>query len=254
MKALPFTALVICAGIHAPAQTTTTQRDPQALALLTQSLTAMLKNRPIQDMMVGAQVTRIAGSSEDSGSATLEAAAYDKTNASLAFTSGTQREIRNGGAGDWSGPDGQNHAIALHNTWTTGAWFAPALVIQSWIQDSSFSLAYVGQEQHDGNAVQHVRASRSVSGDVQIAALSATDLYLDVKTLLPTALAFNTHPDNDLGVNLAVQVTYAGYQTFGGLVAPARIQQFLQGSLFLDLSVTATKANNGFGPGDFQLP
>ncbi len=230
------------------------QRDTQALSLLSQSLAAVTKGRPISDVKLQAQVTRIAGSETDTGSATLEAAAYDKSNTNFALTSGPRLEIRNGTTGVWSAADAQNRPVALHNTWTPAPWFAPALVIQSWVEDSSFSLAYAGLEDRDGAKVQHIRAARYVAGATDIAALSATDLYLDPQSLLPVALAFNTHPDNDLGVNLPVEVTFASYQTFSGMIAPSRIQSFLQNSLLLDISVTATSANNGLAASEFLVP
>jgi hypothetical protein len=258
MKALRFIALGSLVAIQVAAQATapapSAPRDSQALTLLGQSLAAMTKGRPIQDVKVQAQVTRTAGSEADTGPAVLEAGAYDKSNASFAFTSGPRAEIRNGTAGAWSAADAQNHAVALHNSWTAAAWFAPALVVQSWIQDSSFSLSYVGLEDRNGAKVQHVRALRDVSGDAVIAKLSAMDLYLDAQSLLPVALEFNTHPDNDFGVNLPVQVTFGSYQTFGGIQAPARIQSFLQNSLLLDVSVTATSANNGLAASEFRVP
>ncbi len=264
MTARPCYLLTYCLAtaftISALAQPTTTapqpvaQRDPQALSLLSQSLAAMTKGRPITDVKLQAQVTRTAGSETDTGSATLEAAAYDKSNTNLALTSGPRAEIRNGSDGVWSGVDAKRHPVPMHNTWTAAAWFAPALVIQSWVQDPSFCLAYAGQEDREGAQAHHLRAWRTVKTDPRIASLSAMDLYLDPQTLLPVAVAFNTHPDDDLGVDLPVQVTYAGYQTFSGLVAPSHIQQFLQGSLLLDLSVTVTGANSGLGAGDFQLP
>jgi hypothetical protein len=264
MRALRFIALVSILGsalaVSAAAQTTATapqptaQRNPQALSLLSQSLAAMTKGTPVQDIKLQAQVTRTAGSDTDTGPAVLEAAAYDKSNSNFAFTSGPRAEIRNAGAGSWSAADAQNHAVALHNSWTAAAWFAPALIVQSWIQDSSFSLAYIGLENRDGAQVQHIHGSRNVSADAVIAALSATDLYLDSQSLLPSALVFNTHPDDDLGVNLPVQVTFESYQAFSGLQAPARIQQFLQNSLVLDVSVTATNANNGLAASEFLVP
>src|ERR1035441_9398942 len=99
MKAFIVIALGIVLAVQAAAQTTGTSpqpsvtRDPQALSLLSQSLAAMTKGRPITDVKLQAQVTRTAGSDNDTGSATLEAAGYDKANANLAFTSGWQKEI-----------------------------------------------------------------------------------------------------------------------------------------------------------------
>jgi len=266
MHSLHLIALGTVLAIPALAQPTAVapqpvaQRDPQALSLLSQSLAAMTKGQPISDIKLQAQVTRTAGSETDTGSATLEAAAYDKSNTNLAFTSGTRGEIRNGTSGVWSAADGQNHAIPMHNTWTAAAWFAPALVIQSWVQDPSFSLAYVGAEDRNGAQAQHIRASHilAVSGSpnipAQIAQLSAMDIYLDAQSLLPVALAFNTHPDNDLGLDLPVQVTFATYQVSSGMMAPSRIQSFLQNALLLDLTVTSTSANNGLAASDFLIP
>jgi hypothetical protein len=214
----------------------------------------MTKGTSVQDIRLQANVTRTAGSDTDTGAAVLEAAGYDKSNSSFAFTSGPRAEIRDGAAGFWSASDVQKHPVALHNSWTAAAWFAPVLVVQSWIQDSSFSLAYLGLEDRDGARVQHVRASRNISGSADTAKLSGMDLYLDSQSLLPVELAFNTHPDNDFGVNLPVQVTFADYRAFSGIQAPSRIQRFLQNSLVLDLSVSATSANNGLAASEFLVP
>ena len=176
-------------------------RDPQALSLLSQSLAAMTKGPAIQDIKLQAQVTRTAGSETDTGSAVLQAGAYDKSNINFVFSSGPRSEIRNGTGGLWSGADAQSHAIAMHNALTAAAWFSPALVIQTWIQDSSFSLAYVGPEDRDGTVVQHIRTSHnlvvSCTPDIatETAQLTAMDIYLDSKSLLPVTLEFNTHSD-----------------------------------------------------------
>jgi hypothetical protein len=229
-------------------------RDRQAVSLLGQSLEAMTKGKPIQDIKLEAQATRTAGSDADTGPALLEAAAYDKSSVNLSLTSGPRIEARNGAGGVWSAADMRNHAVALHNTWTAAAWFAPALVVQSWVQDSSFSLVYAGVEDRDGTKVYHIRASRSGPGDATIAALSATDMYLDSQSLLPVGLTFSTHPDNDLSLDLPVEVTFASYQLSNGILAPTRIQNFLQNSLLLDLSVAATSANTGLPASEFELP
>jgi hypothetical protein len=252
------------AAVTATGQTTATAaRDPQALSLLGQSLAAMTKGRPIQDIKLQAQVTRIAGSETDTGSAVLQAGAYDKSNINLACSSGQRSEIRNGIGGLWSAAsaaDDQNHPIAMHNALTAAAWFSPALVIQTWIQDSSFSLSYVGLEDHDGSELQHIRTSRNLpfSGNsdiaTELAQLTAMDIYLDSKSLLPVTLEFNTHPDADSRRDLPVQVTFGNYEVSDGLKAPSRIQSLLQNSLLLDLTVTSTSANAGVAPSQFMLP
>ena len=71
------------------------------------------------------------------------------------------------------------------------------------------------------------------------------DFYLDGVTLLPSAVTFNAHPDNNSMTNLLIEIDFSNYQTLNGIVVPAHIQRYQQGSLMLDMSVTGAVFNAG---------
>jgi hypothetical protein len=71
-----------------------------------------------------------------------------------------------------------------------------------------------------------------------IAHLSAVDLDIDSATSLPVLLAYAAHPDNDAGVDMAVEVHYSAYGTFSGVTVPTHIQKFINHSLVLDLQIS----------------
>ena len=70
-------------------------------------------------------------------------------------------------------------------------------------------------------------------------------MYLDSSSLLPVALSFNTHPDNNALLNIRVEVDLSNYQVVKGVQIPFRIQKFLNGSLFLDLTIQSASVNTG---------
>jgi hypothetical protein len=86
-----------------------------------------------------------------------------------------------------------------------------------------------------------------------IQSLSAEDVYLDASSYLPLFLDFNTHPDDDLGRNIPVDIAFGAYQHIGGVTVPTRLQKFLNGTLLLDLSISSAKVNSGLPASNFAV-
>jgi hypothetical protein len=69
----------------------------------------------VNDATLQATPTYVAGSDEESGTATLTAHVNQESLLQLNLSGRTRQEIRNGAAGVWVGPDGAPHAMATHN-------------------------------------------------------------------------------------------------------------------------------------------
>src|SRR6266851_4976433 len=152
-RRLPAVVVCLCGSLLGglPAQgQLPVSRDPQALTLIGQSLSALTGVAGISGGLQGATlqaaVVSTGGSDVESGSATLETSGYSASNVVLNLGGRQRQEVRNGSTGTWIGPDGQTHQMAIHNTWTPASWFFPALVIQGASTDPGMSMAYVGQE------------------------------------------------------------------------------------------------------------
>ena len=192
------------------------------------------------------------------GPATLAALGNQQSRVALSLTDGQSTEIRSGPAGEWTGPDGVVHPMALHNCRSDAAWFYPGLSLQALNTDPGLGLAYVGLEAKNGVAVIHLRLFRAVPStsagiNATILALSTEDLYLDPTSFLPLFLDFNVHPDTDLTTCIPVEIVFSAYQKMSGITVPAHLQEFLNGSLLLDLWVGSAAINSGLPASEFAV-
>jgi hypothetical protein len=154
---------------------------------------------------------------------------------------------------------GTAHAMATHNCWTDADWFFPAFSLAALASDPTAMVKLVGQEVHAGQPVYHLLLFHNLSEQTPdvvslVQQVSAMDIYLDTSSLLPVAVAFNVHADDDANVNIPVEIRFAGYRSFNGVQAPTRIQKYLQNSLLLDLTVTNVAVNSGVSASVFTLP
>lgn len=243
----------------ARAQSTVPTSSPTAVALASQALKALAGGTALTDITLQASANYVAGSDQESGTSTLVARGNPQSLLTLNLSEGTRQEIRNGPSGSWSGPDGVHHAMATHNCWVDASWFFPALILQALSADPTLGVVYLGSAEWNGLAALHLQFLHLVPGQApgittQIQGLSAVDLYLDPKSLLPLALDFNTHPDNDLNQNIPIEIQFGDYRPVSGVQVPFRIQKFLQGTLTLDFTVAQAAVNSGVSTSTFTIP
>jgi hypothetical protein len=253
-------ALVFCwlsarQGLAAP-QTVT--RDAQALTLIASSLKALTGGVAVNNVIVQANANYVAGSDQETGTATLTASGNQQSLVQLNLSGGTRQESRNGPAGAWSGPDGTPHSMATHNCWTDASWFFPALTLEAIANDPQTAVSYLGTDTSKGTPLLHLQVTRAPAGQAAdvtalILTLSTMDIYFDPQSLLPVVLDFNSHPDADAGTNLPVEIQFGNYQNSNGALVPLRVQKFLQRTLLLDLTVSNVLVNSGVSSSVFTL-
>jgi hypothetical protein len=228
-------------------------RDPQAVSLAAASVAALSGSTAITDVTLTGSVTRIAGSDAETGTVTLKVAGSLDSRIDLNISNGPHSEVRSASSsaptGSWAGTDGVSHAFPMHNCMTDAAWFAPQLSVLSQLSDPSLAVLYVGQESRGGTVVQHLhfetRQSSSVDPTGLLRHLTAEDVYLDASSFLPVAITFNTHPDNDAGTDIPVEIDFSNYTRVNVAQVPFRVQKYLNGSLFLDLVIQSAVLNSG---------
>jgi hypothetical protein len=243
-------SLLLLAVSSAFAQTAT---DPQALTFLTRSLAAMRNGasaQAITDITLTGTARRIAGSDDETGTATLKVTADGQSSVELSFASGVRKEVRskfdNGfPKGSWSGPDGKVHATALHNLMADATSVAPMLMLARIAASANPLIVYVGQETKNGNSVIHLSAQQQSANLSKLQPLSQTEIFLDATTLLPAAVSFNVHPDDDMNTNVAAEIRFSDYRPVNDVLLPFHVQRFLNYSLVLDLQFQSAVLNSG---------
>lgn len=287
--------LLLCsasASAQQPASTATVPgSDPQAVALVQRALAALTGGTPVADVTLTGTARRIAGSDDETGTATLEASSPGDSRVELGFASGNRSEVRNHSAlplpgslppglpasatqtpqpvGEWIGPDGASHAMANHNIMTAASWFFPALALKEIVTSQNYVLSYIGPETHNGAAVLHVSAYEQFPQSVQststslaspgppiaqvIQRLTRMDFYFDPTSFLPVALDFDQHPDNNTLIDLLIEIRFSGYQAMNGVAVPTHVEKYLNNTLGLDLQFNNATFNSGLSAASFQL-
>jgi len=75
--------------------------------------------------------------------------------------------------------------------------------------------------------------------------LTQVDLYLDPTTSLPVSYVFNSHPDNNAGLDIPTEIRYSDYKNVGGVQIPFHVQKFINNTLTLDLQFQNASLNTG---------
>ncbi len=184
------------------------------------------------------------GSDEQTGTATLSAYATGRSTMALEL-SGRIRSETQGAFADaaractWSGPDGVAHPAANHNCWLSAVWFLPQITLQpgAGAPDATFLTAAAS----DGKTMLLHQERHPTARDTRTANLltevSGIDMGVDAVTHLPQWLLFKTHPDNDAGTDIQVEIDLSDYRTVNGLTIPFHIQKLINHTLVLDIQI-----------------
>jgi hypothetical protein len=223
----------------------------QAVKLLQQALAALNPGMPTTDITMSGTVRYIAGSDDETGTATLQAIAA-ASRIDLVLPSGRRSEVHSNVTGQpsgaWSGPDGVSKKIPFHNLLTEPTWFSPVFAVTR--RFSGYSVNYVGHETHNGQGVEHVSALQDFPGQLPAGAafvdqLTQVDFFLDSTTLLPVAISFNTHADSNAVIPIPVEIDFSDYRAINGNEVPYHIQKYLDDSLSIDFQATSANLNTG---------
>lgn len=234
--------------------------DAQAAALLQKSLGALSGGQSLTDVTLSGTVRRIAGSDDDTGTAVLKALASGAGRVDLSLSSGQRSEVSDLSkipAGAWSGPDRVSHPVAFHNLISEPAWFFPAFAIARRLSASGYVATYVGHETHNGAAVEHVSVSQTAPlpnppGGATFEHMTQIDFFLDSTTLLPSAISFNTHPDNNALLDIPVEVQFSDFRAVNGAQVPFHVQKLLNNTLILDFQAQTVTFNSGLAASVFN--
>lgn len=239
-------------------QSTPPQSDPQALAIATQSITALTGGTSVVDVTLTGTAIWSVASQNETANATLMAKGTAESRFDMSLSGGQRSEVRNDGSsgalGELIAPGGSVVEWGLQNCLVSGVWFFPQLSVLGAIGDPSLIFAYVGQESRNGIAVQHIQSYRwSASNTTNVRQQSTMDIYLDAVSYLPTAFAFNIYLDDSASQSLPVEIDFSGYQPANGVQVASRIQRYVGGNLGFDFSVTGVQLNSGLSDSLFAI-
>lgn len=224
-----------------------TTPNPQLQSVLAQARAALFTASQPTSISFDGTFTSTAGSLTKNGSAHLTLGASGTYLISLTTADGATTESRsttdNGATScNWTDEQGVVHKAASLNC-TLPAWFFPGLNLLSSSSDTD-ELSWTPTSYFTDSCGNHLRFQLALSGvtsaqeDPQTS--SPFDLVLAPNTSLPAYALFTARADNPgVYMGIPVRIKYSDYRNVSGVMVPFRMQRFVNGSLVLDLTITA---------------
>jgi len=238
--------LCLCLSVNLALGQAPTITAAQLQAVQAQARAALLGTAQPTTLVLDGTFTSTEGSLTQDGNAHLTVGSDGSVLINRSGSAGSISESRSVSSGvaacTWTDQESVVHNSSFLNCMPP-AWFFPGLTLLTsssgttvpvWIPSSYFSDSL-------GNHLQFQFTLPNLNGaseDPQL--LSPFDLVLAPNTMLPQYALFTVHPDNPgINADIPVEIAFSNYQSVSGVMIPFRIQHFVNGSLVLDLTVTA---------------
>jgi hypothetical protein len=230
------------------------KRDLQATTALQQSITAMGGNVPTDSTATGT-ITRVAGSETDHGTIHILTRSANQTLEQFQTPQGSISEVfSNGQATEVSSSSAR--PLSLNRAATTRCADFPLPFLAGLISNPDESLQFVGLEQIGTSTLIHLEATNTYASQPGLQILSeftTTEIWLDAQTYLPTRISWIQRDGGGASPRIRRETDFSNYQTFGGLLYPASIQEFFNGTLWITITVQSVSFNTGLTDADFPV-
>jgi hypothetical protein len=239
--------------LNSQQSTTSVQRDPQAIALLQQSVAAMASTTPADSSATGT-ITIVEGSTTQNGSIQILTLGTGQTSETLTLPSG-QRAIvySNGDAKETNGT--QSSIPPLELSVTDQCPDFPLPVLLAALSNSDAAFRYIGAESLNGSAAQHIQLWNSFSSNPrlqQLAPFSLKDIWFDSRSSLPLKISYTRRAGGGAVPAIPVEVFFANYTKVGGVLYPFQINKSYNGTPWQTISIQNVSFNTGLTSSQFQ--
>lgn len=261
----PSTALAVILALltaqpSATQQTSATpaQRDPQAVAILSQAVTAaggVNALSAILDLTATGQISFYWGGDAVQGTATMRWRSINQFRLDATLPDGAHSWIATVGAALEKHPDGTITPMPFQNTLKPASVTFPFIPLVAALGDSTTSISYVGLVTHDGQQAHDIRVQRNFQANSDPygahSALTRMDFFIDPNTLLIQSVQDMAYrKDNEPGESPR-ELQFSGYQSTSGIVVPFTIKELIGGQQTVTIQLNQFTFNSGLTDADF---
>ena len=239
---------------HAWQTSTAPTRDPQAIAILRQSIINMGSTLPA-DSVASGTVQTVAGSQTTEGTVRILTRGTVQSLVQITTPDANQTCIySNGRANELTGTTVT--VLPLELVVTSQAADFPTPLLAALLNDPDTSFQYVALESSNGLSLHHIHAWDSFASQPTLQSLadfSLRDIWIDASSGLPQRISYVRRPAHGAVAGVAVDVFYSSYQHSSGLLYPSTIQESLNGTPWATITIQNVAFNTGLTDSDFPV-
>jgi len=220
--------------------------DPQAIALLQQSLAAVGGTVPSDSQATGSVVLE-AGGRIDEGTIRVVTRGLDQSLEEITAPDVRWTVIFSGlNATETKGDSSES--LPLELAVTSQSAIFPVVVIAAALSNPDAAFEYLGVESLQGVPAHHLRLWSTFNSNPtlrHLAELTVKEIWIDSASGLPLKLAYERREALGAADRIRVEVFYSDYRDVGGVLYPFRVQKSLQGTPWASISIQSVAFNTG---------
>lgn len=229
-------------------------RDPQAVAIMQQSIAAMANNTPSDSSASGAAAIT-EGSTAKTGTIQILTRGSGQTAETITL-SDTQRAViySNGNALEVDG--NQSVSPPMESIVTDQCPDFPLPLLLGFLNNQDEAFLYIGQETVDAVTVQHIQVWNtfaSVPHIQQLGSFSVRDIWFSSATGFPVKIAYTRRAGGGAVPSFLVEVTFANYTNVNGILYPFQISKSYNGTPWEAITIQSVTFNTGLTDAQFQV-
>lgn len=255
--AILLSILILAFSTYSQQIATTAAKDPQAVSILTQSLTAvggMSAISAIQDYTGNGTITYNWAGEPVQAPVTVRGMGVSTFRVDSTLSSGTRTWAVDGLTGTLILPDGTRSGSALYNLTTAGSLTLPAVRLASILSNTTTSISYVGQITANGHTsyqIHCVLPSNSSLPPPIGPGYGSFDLFIDSTSFLLVGLTETVYSEANPQVALSHEIDFSNYQLIGGVACPFGISESVNGQQTWSISLSSLSFNAGLAEAIF---
>lgn len=256
---LAFFSLLAVFPTLAQQASTPVQRDPQAIAILTQSLNAaggILAVSAIQDVTATGTITYNAEDQSPQGSATIKLLGLHRFRLDASLPDGVHSCVVGKENTFHKDPDGSVSAMAPQNIIKPTSLPFPFFHVLAAVQDASYSITYGGLVTRNGQQVHDILAqktfSRKEDPSGRLTNVAKANLYIDPTALTVLGIEDRAYRRDGEPGDVSHEIQFGNYQIINGISVPLTVIEFLGGQKLSTIQLTQITFNTGLAESDFQ--
>jgi outer membrane lipoprotein-sorting protein len=255
LKRLTILCVILLAALSTLAQQSSTAatKDPQAVAILTQSLNAaggMSAISAVQDFTETGTISHSWAGKSVQGSVVIHGKGENQFRIDSKTSDGLLTYVVNGLLGKSILPNGDKQNLRFFNPGSGGNQSFPCARIATVLSDPATSLTYDGLVTMSGVQVQKIHVipptTTSVTGtNVNLSSLGAFDLYLDPATNQAVMLRDTFYPNGNIFRGYRREINFSNYAVIRGVSIPLSINESIEGQQTWSIQIDSATFNTG---------
>lgn len=230
-------------------------RDPQAVAVLQQSVAAMGGGIMPRDSLAIGTVTIVEGSATESGTVRILTRGPDQTLEEIQTAKRQQKIVYSrGNAKQVEGTAGRSLPMEL--VVSSQCPDFPLALVAGALNSSDVAIEYLGREPLGGGVAHHIRFWKTFPNQPKLqhlGPLSAKDIWVDAVTGLVRKISYFRRAAMGASPAIPAEVVYSNYRGVSGVQYPFTIEKSFNGTPWMTIAIQSVTVNTGLRDADFPV-